>query len=38
MIARSFDEETMFRVAGVLEEAAAFKAVPAMVKLERTEP
>ena len=38
VIARSFDEETMFRVAGALEEAAAFKAVPATVKLERTEP
>ncbi len=32
VIGRPFDEETMLRVAGVLEEAASFDAVPAMIK------
>jgi aspartyl-tRNA(Asn)/glutamyl-tRNA(Gln) amidotransferase subunit A len=28
IIGKAFDEETVFRVAGVLEEAAQFKALP----------
>ena len=28
LLGRAFDEETLFRVAGVLETAAAFEAVP----------
>ena len=31
LIARAFDEETMFRAAGVLEAAAGFKAKPPML-------
>jgi aspartyl-tRNA(Asn)/glutamyl-tRNA(Gln) amidotransferase subunit A len=31
VIGRAFDEETMFKVAGVLEEAAGFDAVPQFV-------
>ncbi len=31
VIGRAFDEETMFKVAGVLEQAAGFDAVPQFV-------
>jgi len=31
LIGRAFDEETMFKVAGVLEQAAGFDAVPQFV-------
>jgi aspartyl-tRNA(Asn)/glutamyl-tRNA(Gln) amidotransferase subunit A len=34
LIARPFDEATMFRVAGVLEEAAAFSAIPPFLAAE----
>jgi aspartyl-tRNA(Asn)/glutamyl-tRNA(Gln) amidotransferase subunit A len=34
LIARPFDEATMFRAAGVLEEAAAFSAIPPFLAAE----